>query len=96
MLYFVSDRTGWWNLYRWEDGRAEALTQLKAEFGAPQWGFRMSTYAFESASRIICALNEEGVWRLAALDTESRARVTVTTTTAVRPAAVFQKLFEPT
>ncbi|HJQ71387.1 MAG TPA: S9 family peptidase [Blastocatellia bacterium] len=72
-LYFVSDRTGWWNLYRQKDDRAEALTELKAEFGAPQWGFRMSTYAFESASRIICALNEEGRWRLAALDTKSRA-----------------------
>ena len=72
-LYFVSDRTGWWNLYRWEAGRVEALTEMRAEFGAPQWAFRMSTYAFESASRIICAFNEEGRWRLASLDTKSRA-----------------------
>ena len=72
-LCFISDRTGWWNLYRWEAGRAEALTEMSAEFGVPQWAFRMSTYAFESASRIICAFNEAGRWRLASLDTKSRA-----------------------
>ena len=72
VLHFVSDRTGWWNLYRWNEGRAELLYEMKAEFGAPQWGFRMSTYAFESASRIICAFNEQGTWQLARLDTESR------------------------
>ena len=25
LLYFISDRTGWWNLYRQQDGRTEAL-----------------------------------------------------------------------
>ncbi|HWO02572.1 MAG TPA: S9 family peptidase, partial [Blastocatellia bacterium] len=44
VLHFVSDRTGWWNLYRWRDGRPEALCEMQAEFGAPQWVFRMSTY----------------------------------------------------
>jgi dipeptidyl aminopeptidase/acylaminoacyl peptidase len=73
VLYFVSDRTGWWNLYRWEEGRVEALTEMKAEFGAPQWGFRMATYAFESPARIICAFNEDGKWQLASLDTKTRA-----------------------
>jgi dipeptidyl aminopeptidase/acylaminoacyl peptidase len=41
---------------------------MKAEFGMPQWVFRMSTYAFDSSERIICARNEQGNWRLAALD----------------------------
>jgi dipeptidyl aminopeptidase/acylaminoacyl peptidase len=72
VLHFVSDRTGWWNLYRWRDGRAEPLYEMEAEFGAPQWGFRMSTYGFESRDRIICAYNELGNWRLAALDIASR------------------------
>ena len=71
VLHFVSDRTGWWNLYRWKEGRAEPLCEMKAEFGAPQWGFRMSTYAFESVSRIICAFNEQGTWSLASLDTNT-------------------------
>src|SRR5262245_46542127 len=45
-LYFVSDRTGWWNLYRWCEGRIEAICPMDAEFGLPQWVFGMSTYAF--------------------------------------------------
>ena len=72
VLHFVSDRTGWWNLYRWRDGGIELLCQMEAEFGRPQWGFGMRTYAFESANRIICTYNEQGSWRLASLDTLTR------------------------
>lgn len=68
VLHFVSDRTGWWNLYRWRDGAIEALCETEAEFGMPQWGFRMSTYAFDSSDRIVCAYNEQGNWQLASLD----------------------------
>jgi dipeptidyl aminopeptidase/acylaminoacyl peptidase len=73
VLHFVSDRTGWWNLYRWRGGRVEHLYEAEAEFGAPQWGFRMSTYGFESGDRIICAYNDQGNWRLARLDCAARA-----------------------
>lgn len=72
LLYFVSDRTGWWNLYRWQSGNIEAVTQLEAEFGAPQWVFGVSTYAFESASRIICTYTQQGQWRLAMIDTQTK------------------------
>ena len=68
VLHFVSDRTGWWNLYRWREGAVEALFETEAEFGMPQWGFRMSTYGFDSSDRIICAYNEQGNWQLASLD----------------------------
>ena len=72
VLYFVSDRTGWWNFYRWRDGRVGPLCEMEAEFGRPQWVFAISTYAFESAWRIICAYTQAGIWRLASLDTETR------------------------
>ena len=67
-LYFVSDRSGWWNLCRWIDGRAEALAPMAAEFGLPQWVFGMSTYAFLSARQIACAFQSEGKWHTAVLD----------------------------
>ncbi len=67
-LLFVSDRTGWWNLYRWRDGKIEALTELEAEFGQPQWVFGMSTYAFLSEREIVCAYTQQGIWNLARLD----------------------------
>ncbi len=68
MLHFVSDRSGWWNLYRWRGVRAEALASMPAEFGAPQWVFGMSTYAFTASGRLICSFCSQGVWRLATLD----------------------------
>jgi dipeptidyl aminopeptidase/acylaminoacyl peptidase len=68
-LYFVSDRTGWWNLYRWRGGKAEAICPKDAEFGVPQWVFGMSTYALESAERLVCTYREGGQWHLAVLYT---------------------------
>ncbi len=70
-LYFVSDRTGWWNLYRWRGGHIEAMAPMRAEFGAPAWSLGTRTYAFESADRIVCKYVENGFWKLATLDTQT-------------------------
>jgi dipeptidyl aminopeptidase/acylaminoacyl peptidase len=68
ILYFVSDRTGWWNLYRLEpDGAVRPLCPRAAEFGRPQWVFGQSTYAFLSADRLVCAYREGGRDHLARL-----------------------------
>src|SRR5574342_643700 len=48
VLYFVSDRTGWWNLYRRRDGVIDPVYEKNAEFGGPQWVFWLTTYSFES------------------------------------------------
>jgi dipeptidyl aminopeptidase/acylaminoacyl peptidase len=69
VLYFVSDRTGWWNLYRLQQGKIEPVCPMNAEFGLPQWVFGMSTYAFESARRLVCAYTQDGTWHLATVDT---------------------------
>lgn len=71
VLHFVSDRTGWWNLYRFRGELIESLFPREAEFGLPMWVFGMSTYGFAGRDRIICAGHEEGGWRLWDLDTAS-------------------------
>ncbi|MHB8668922.1 MAG: alpha/beta hydrolase family protein, partial [Burkholderiales bacterium] len=53
------------------DAGIEALAPMEAELGLPQWVFGMSTYAFESAQRMVCAVNHAGIWRLAVLDTDT-------------------------
>lgn len=72
VLYFVSDRSGWWNIYRGAGDEIECLCEMAAEFGIPQWAFGLSTYAFESADRIVCAFAENGLWRLGTIDTRSK------------------------
>ena len=78
-LYFVSDRSGWWNLYRWDHNQITPLTPMEAEFGLPQWVFGMSTYAFESDQRLICAFTQKGSWHLADIDLTTDRIKTVTT-----------------
>ena len=72
-LTFVSDRTGWWNLYREEaDGEPTNLTPMSAEFAVPMWNFGYSSYAFLSDGRIVCTYRERGVHHIALLDPATR------------------------
>ena len=71
-LYFVSDRSGWWNLHRLLNGEVEVVHAMAAEFGKPQWTFSMVTYAFMSAERIAATYTQGGRWQLALIDTRSR------------------------
>ncbi len=73
MLHFISDRTGWWNLYRWRDNQIEALCPMDAEFGQPQWVFGGSLYGFASERQIVCSYTRNGIDYLATLDTETKA-----------------------
>jgi len=72
-LHFVSDRSGWWNLYRERDGIVQPLHPMAAEFGVPQWAFGMSSYGFDARGRIVCCYQQGGVSHLALLDPEGGA-----------------------
>jgi dipeptidyl aminopeptidase/acylaminoacyl peptidase len=65
-LHWVSDRSGWWNLYR----EGTALHPAEAEFGVPQWVFGQSTYAFLDDGRIACTWSSRGFMHLGLLDPE--------------------------
>ena len=74
-LLFVSDRTGWWNLYRYDlaTRATRPLAPMRAEFGQPQWQFGMSTYAFAGRNRLVAAYVENGLGSLALIDLASGA-----------------------
>ena len=75
-LHFVSDRTGWWNLYRLQGNSSargevraiEPLQPMEAEFGRAQWNFGVATYGFEADGNLICSYVRHGAWQLARLD----------------------------
>ena len=71
MLYFVSDRTGWWNLHREVDGEVASVALADADFGMPQWAFGQSTYAFINPERVVAAYASQGTWHLATIDTRT-------------------------
>ena len=71
-LHFVSDRSGWWNLYRAGDDAApgggepaaEALAPAAAEFAGPSWVFGLQNYAFLPGGDIVAFFSKDGVERL--------------------------------
>ncbi len=73
-LFFVSDRSGWWNLYRRDlaSAQSEPLAEMNAEFGQPQWVFGLSTYACAGPERLVCSYVSKGLGRLAVLDVSSK------------------------
>jgi dipeptidyl aminopeptidase/acylaminoacyl peptidase len=72
-LYAVTDRTGWWNLYRVDPtgGEPENLHPADEEFGTPQWVFGLSTYAPLSDGRIAAVHGAGDDWALGVLDPET-------------------------
>jgi dipeptidyl aminopeptidase/acylaminoacyl peptidase len=70
-LYFTSDRTGWWNLYRRRGEMIEPITQMEAELGTTLPLFGTSTYAFSESGGIVAVVNSGGSMALQAIDAES-------------------------
>jgi dipeptidyl aminopeptidase/acylaminoacyl peptidase len=72
-LVFVSDRTGWGNLYACalDTRQIRPLLPRDAEFAYPQWIFGLSTYAFAGARRIVCSYTSQGLGHLGALSLET-------------------------
>jgi dipeptidyl aminopeptidase/acylaminoacyl peptidase len=72
-LFFISDRTGWWNIYRCglSTRKIDAVAPREAEFGQPQWVFGMSTYAFAGAGSLVCSYVSKGLSSLAVVDLSS-------------------------
>ncbi len=65
-LVYASDRTGWWNLYRWRPGGGQAVALLpsEAEFAGPQWVFGLRPFAFDGDSRVVAITRARGQDRL--------------------------------
>jgi len=78
LLYFASDRTGWWSLYR-SDVASVAPTVRpllwqsleEAEFGRPQWLFGWATWAFADDRHMAVTYARRGRWSLATIDLET-------------------------
>jgi dipeptidyl aminopeptidase/acylaminoacyl peptidase len=52
-LYFISDRSGWWNLYRARSARVESVLSIEAELGSPLWTLGQSSYALGQGRAVV-------------------------------------------
>lgn len=67
-LFFLSDRTGFWNFYAWRGGDVVAVLSLPREFGFPDWQLGQHTYAYTRTGHILSAFVDDGFVRLARID----------------------------
>lgn len=64
-LYFCSDKTDYWNLYRvTPDGEIHQVSKFDGECGLPLWQFGMQTYGFVGEEKALCAICKDGNWHL--------------------------------
>lgn len=69
VLHYVSDRNGWWNIYR-EDGTC--LCEMEAEFGQPLWVFGMENYGFLADGRIATVYKVKGIDHIGVIDPKTK------------------------
>ncbi len=72
ILVFASDRTGWWNLYRFDGGSTDALLTMEAEFAGPAWLLGFSWYGLLSGGRVVAAFWEDGEHHLGVIGTDGQ------------------------
>lgn len=67
-LHFISDRTGFWNIYVMRDGPPVPAMALDAEFAGPLWSLGQSNYAVMDDGKIVAAYADEAGDHLAVID----------------------------
>lgn len=68
-LRFISDRTGWWNLYLdgGPSGGIVALAPAPHDLGEPDWVFGQSSYAMLADGTMVATWSDGGIGRLGVL-----------------------------
>jgi dipeptidyl aminopeptidase/acylaminoacyl peptidase len=65
-LWFSSDRTGFWSLYRWTpDGGVETMVEVGRDVGFPAWVLGGTCFAFLDGERVAFVFVDDGMDRLA-------------------------------
>jgi dipeptidyl aminopeptidase/acylaminoacyl peptidase len=72
-LWWISDETGWWNLYAEGEGGAQAILPRQAEFAGPLWGLGQTNYALMDSRSVVAAAREAGAERLLVIDATAGA-----------------------
>lgn len=86
-LLFLSDRSGWWNLYR--VGEAEALVSLEADMGEPLWFLGVRNVDVFPDGRVVCKWTIDGVEHLGVWHRDGRLEELATPYTQFKSVTVL-------
>lgn len=74
-LYCVSDRSGWWNIYRFKSLESvRNVWEKDAEFGLAQWRFGLRTYDFLDCETLVASYLDKGRNHLAVLSSDGESQ----------------------
>lgn len=71
-LYFISDRSDWWNLYRWTGEQIEPVLTLEGEVASPLWVLGQTNYALTGDGRAVLRYGVKAQDKLGVLDLRSK------------------------
>ncbi len=72
-LYFLTDRSGWWNLHRFDGAEIVAVHDLKAELGGPLWSLGTRWFALHAGNQALVEFGNAEISGLGLLDLSSGA-----------------------
>lgn len=75
-LYFLSDRSNWWNLYRYKDNRIASVLTIEAEIGSPLWTLGQSSYALTGKGRAVVRYTVAARDKLGVIDLNGPGKLT--------------------
>ena len=78
-LHYISDRSGWWNIYADDDAGGRPLAPMAAEFADPDWVFGQSSYQFLADGTVVARWSGGGRHQLGRLPPGATTWVTVPT-----------------
>jgi dipeptidyl aminopeptidase/acylaminoacyl peptidase len=74
-LYFLSDRSNWWSLYRFKDSQISTALALEAEIGGPLWTLGQSSYALTGDGRAVVRYTAAATDRLGVVDLKDSGKL---------------------
>jgi dipeptidyl aminopeptidase/acylaminoacyl peptidase len=84
-LYFMSDRSGWWNLYRWDGQQVEAVAPIAGECAAEPWELGYASYDLLDDGQIAAVVQEGPRHRLVVIDPGGAVRQVDLPYTSIKP-----------
>ena len=84
-LHFLSDRTGWWNLYRWQHGAPQPLAPMGRDCAPAPWEGGYQSYAFLLGGRIAMTVHHGLRISLVVLESDGRSTQPAADVTSVKP-----------
>ncbi|TDC58606.1 S9 family peptidase [Micromonospora sp. KC207] len=89
-MYFVSDRSGWWNLYRWDGHQVKPIAPIAGECAAEPWELGYASYDFLDNGRIAVAVQEGPRHRLVVIGLDGTVRPVDLPYTSIKPYLAVQ------